>query len=479
MLPTISTIISNKLHLAVNRGNYEAVKTLLEVNKVNPSQLDDGVTSLHIASQKGDEKMVKLLLSYGADPELKSEKNGTTPLISALQFGHSKVIEALLEKHPNLIYQKDKNDTNPLIFASQEGRLEIVRFLLDKGLDPKLKTIHGSTALHLASQRGHLEVVKELVKADPNLVKQKTNSGSIAYNIASGNGHQDISDYLKNVEKDLEAQGKTSRDLQGVKIDHKHSEELQKKSSDAWELCKKGNFKELKSLIEADRDILFDHKYAKASMALGGSSEKTLFHLLVENGSDEAIKILRENSTPVQFNLTCTIKYQNLKKEIAGEVEGITPLYLAVQKGRKAMVEFLITQSNVDCVVTKKPENGSKQKYSLLEGALKEANLNGDDSLEILKIITGDNPNGKKASFFNPRGTEEEKQDQKEIIARKFQSYHEEVKALLRERYPSEIAEIEKIAKEKRDIEASPGSQVEDIRVESLRRVRTINAMDV
>jgi ankyrin repeat protein len=447
MLPTISTIISNKLHLAVNRGNYEAVKTLLEVNKVNPSKLDDGVTPLHIASQKGDEKMVKLLLSYGADPELKSEKNGATPLITALQFGHSKVIEALLEKHPNLIYQKDKNDINPLIFASQEGKLEIVRFLLDKGLDPKLKTITGSTALHLASQRGHLEVVKELVKADPNLVKIKSNHTLTAANIASKHGRHDVLDFLVEFEQNMESRGS--------KIYNEPSDELRKKPSDAWKLCRENKFEDLKSLIKADRAILFDHKYAKASMALGGSSEKTLFHRLVENGSDEAIEILKENSTNSQFNLKCNIKYKNQSNQILGEVCGITPLYLAVERKRKAMVEYLIENSDVNCVITKKPNNNnSEKKYSFLEVVLKNANCS--EGFEILKIVTGDNRIEKKASIFIFRGTEEEKQNQKERIARKFQFYNEEVKALLRERYPIEIAEIEKMSDEKRGPETSP-----------------------
>jgi hypothetical protein len=89
---------------------------------------------------------------------------------------------------------------------------------------------------------------------------------------------------------------------------------------------------------------------------------------------------------------------------------------------------------------------------------VKEANLKGGDSFEILKIITGDNPNGKKTNFYSFRLTEDEKQNQKKRIAGRFQSYREEVKALLREKYPAEIAEIEKMSDEKRGPEPSPSN---------------------
>lgn len=429
-------VIDQRLHLAVNGGNSDNLKSLLN-HGVNPdSLLQDLTTPLHLASQRGDKNMVELLLSHNANPELKT-KNGSTALILASQFGHSEVVDALLEKHPNLINQGVIDDFNPLIIASQQGHLQVVNNLLDRGVDPKLTTAYGSTALHLASQRGNLEVVKALVKKDPNLVNQKTRNGYTCLDLAEHNQRLEVVKFFNEFKQDLDA-----RSSQGEKT-RKPSEELKKKSSDAWELCKEGRFKELKSLIEADRSILFDHKYSKATMAAGGgSSGKTLFHLLVQNGSNEAIEILRKNSVPEHFSLKCNIQYLNLEGKIIGEAEGITPLYLAVQKKRKEMVKFLIeeSESDLNCVVTK---NG---KYSLLEGAVKEANLNGDDSFEILKMITGDNDFGKKASFYSSRLTEDEKKNQKERIARKFQSYRPEVKKLLGEKYPTEIAEIERMS---------------------------------
>ena len=370
----------------------------------------------------------------------------TLTIQQAIMTKNIQLITRVIEVKSSEINSIDEFGMSTLHHASSAGNLEICNILIENGADLQLEDDDGINALHYASINGHLDVVKRLIGLEPNLIDKKTKQNLTASNIARIQGHQDVCNYLRRVKEDLETKS--------AKIDNKPSEE---KISDAWELCKKGLFEDLKSLIKADSSILFDHKYSKATMAAGGgSSEKTLFQRLAENGSDEAIEILRQNSVPALFNQTCTIQHQNLEKKIVGEAEGITALYLAVQKGRKEMVEFLITQSDVDCVVSKKSLEYFNPKYSLLEGAVKEANLKGGDSFEILKIITGDDPNGKKASFYSSGLTEDEKQNQKERIARKFQSYRQEVKALLKEKYPTEIAEIEKMSDKKRGHEPSP-----------------------
>ena len=86
-------------------------------------------------------------------------------------------------------------------------------------------------------------------------------------------------------------------------------------------------------MIKSDVNILFNHKNSEASMAMGGSSsEKTLFHRMVETGSLKALKILQEFSLPSHFRLTCNIEYKINEGDQKGELRGITALYLAVDK---------------------------------------------------------------------------------------------------------------------------------------------------
>ena len=59
----------------------------------------------------------------------------------------------------------------PLYVAAQLGKLDVVRTLLQAGADVGLAKKNGSTALHIAAAKGHLEVVKELIRwAVPQLL---------------------------------------------------------------------------------------------------------------------------------------------------------------------------------------------------------------------------------------------------------------------------------------------------------------------
>ena len=73
---------------------------------------------------------------------------------------------------------------------------------------------------------------------------------------------------------------------------------------------------------------------------------------MVETGSLKALKILQEFSLPSHFRLTCNIEYKINEGDQKGELRGITALYLAVDKQKTEMVEFLVERSNLNAIVT-------------------------------------------------------------------------------------------------------------------------------
>ena len=81
------------------------------------------------------------------------------------------------------------NGVTALFLASQNGHLEVLRLLLESRAD-KGKAIrnYGETVLILASENGHLEVVRLLLEfgADEDLANS---GGTAALKVASANGH--------------------------------------------------------------------------------------------------------------------------------------------------------------------------------------------------------------------------------------------------------------------------------------------------
>lgn len=83
-------------------------------------------------------------------------------------------------------------DDRPLIEAAKRGDVEAVRSLLDGGADPNAAQGDGLTALHLAAQEGHIEIVGLLIGAGAE-VEAKTRIGDYTpLHLASGGGHASV-----------------------------------------------------------------------------------------------------------------------------------------------------------------------------------------------------------------------------------------------------------------------------------------------
>jgi len=93
--------------LYASSGPYaETVELLLKKGaEVNVQGTLEGFTALMTAAAEGQEKVVRVLLSHGADPSLK-DKDGDTAESFALQKGHPVVAE-LLKNPPPPVPQKN------------------------------------------------------------------------------------------------------------------------------------------------------------------------------------------------------------------------------------------------------------------------------------------------------------------------------------------------------------------------------------
>ncbi|KAJ5882916.1 uncharacterized protein N7473_009802 [Penicillium subrubescens] len=127
-----------------------------------------GNTTIHLAAQRGDLRLIKSLHSRGLDVNIKN-LHGVTPLAAAARRGHRSLVEFLISIGATIDSQ-DKRQLTPLHNAAYHGADDIVRILLDAGADPFMKANYpGTTALHWACKSGHVSTVALLLTRLKNL----------------------------------------------------------------------------------------------------------------------------------------------------------------------------------------------------------------------------------------------------------------------------------------------------------------------
>ena len=210
------------LMFASDNGHSEIVQLLLNAKAKPDLQSDYGKTALHLAALKGYPDIVQLLLEYGADPNI-SNRYGFTAIhaagsglyiVTSIPRGAITSMEAvitcrtlisgnyehylktmkLLIAQPNIkINETNLSGLTILMVASIIGNAQIIELLLQAGADPNISiktpidksmlTLYetvfsndshlveneiGRTALMIACEFGHLEVVQLLLKANAN-----------------------------------------------------------------------------------------------------------------------------------------------------------------------------------------------------------------------------------------------------------------------------------------------------------------------
>lgn len=94
-----------------------------------------GQTTLHLSAQAGDIGLVKVLLEFGADPNVKEGTTGWAPLHFAVAKGHYGLIIQLLHHEATNVNQVDKFDWPPLLEACSRLDARATSLLANGGAD--------------------------------------------------------------------------------------------------------------------------------------------------------------------------------------------------------------------------------------------------------------------------------------------------------------------------------------------------------
>ena len=189
------------LMIAAKQGNIKIVNMLLKCrslgNGINLDLTDEKEkTALMHAVKNNHTQIVRALLSAGANPMPSSiwPDDNTNPLFIAAANGYIEIVKLFLAQKSIDFNCKGTRNMTVLIMAVLRGQLEVVNLLLSKLnirktlLEVKAE-INGQTALMFAASNGHVEIVKELLKAGANINKQSCTEGLTALMLAAENGH--------------------------------------------------------------------------------------------------------------------------------------------------------------------------------------------------------------------------------------------------------------------------------------------------
>ena len=189
------------LPVALYKRQFRVANLLHEHGAIVDIRGDKGWNPLHTASSEGHTDIIQWLLDHGTDLNTQTDSL-STPLRLAVAYGQFDAAQALLERNADVNLQNNRGAT-PLFEVlddSLQGKgvvVDIVRRLLEHGADPNIRASDNSglSPLHLASQKGLLEVVRLLLSYGAK-VDEKDKEGKTAFQVASESGYGEITKLL-------------------------------------------------------------------------------------------------------------------------------------------------------------------------------------------------------------------------------------------------------------------------------------------
>lgn len=187
----------NPLHRAATDGSVERTiaiiskgkgKGSIDINQGTPQ----GYTPLMLASLQGHGPVVRILLSKGANLSIAGDR-GVTPLCAAAGEGHVDVVKMLIEAGGGPAVPSGA--VTPLHVATRFGHPEVMKILIKAGANVNHREVNGETALCTASVHGLVGAVRLLLraKADPFLTLTSSDGEEyLPLDLAADRGHSEV-----------------------------------------------------------------------------------------------------------------------------------------------------------------------------------------------------------------------------------------------------------------------------------------------
>ncbi len=127
------------LHWAAQEGYIEIAKVLITVGADLNIKDDCGFSPLHKAVGENQVDLVRLLINNGADVDVLDE-TCSTPLFIACSYGIETMVNLLIGSKATInVY--DSYGNSPIVYAVIYGHFEIVKTLINKGADISIEGV--------------------------------------------------------------------------------------------------------------------------------------------------------------------------------------------------------------------------------------------------------------------------------------------------------------------------------------------------
>jgi len=193
ILHNVSHEGTNKLFWAIAENNLDGVKLLCPTVENIDTISINGINPLQLACRNDCLEIVKYLVEVcKADVNYQSEQANTTPLCWACSGGNKTIVKYLLD-HKTDPSKGDKK-TKPIhevILSDNDNYITCLQFLVQtKKIDINAQGNRDRTPLHVACFKGHVEVIKYLLKngANQNI---RSEFNETAWDEANGYYHQE------------------------------------------------------------------------------------------------------------------------------------------------------------------------------------------------------------------------------------------------------------------------------------------------
>lgn len=337
------------LHIASEKGNLEIINMLIDKGALLNIKTRFGDTPLHYAIQNEHEDASKLLIDKGADVNSVDNKN-VYPIHRAINISSLSIIKHLIE-HGADIDVKNNNGLNilsvvcchndieiikylfkenqvneqshqkftPLYFAIFKGNLDVVKFLIDHNADVNIKDEEGKTPIYTAVLKGYIHIVQYLIDHGADLYFDKSDPNLLLHT-ACTDGYNDIMDLLINKGMDVNSLDKDGNTL-------------------LYKAAYNNYLDVVKCLIKNNADVTIKiTQYTPLHCACFNENVE-MIKCLVEHAKDKT-KYVNEGLANKQSSLHIVVEHKNIKliKYLISngalvnlkDISGNTPLHIAM-----------------------------------------------------------------------------------------------------------------------------------------------------